>query len=302
MKIKNVILFIVPCLIWGTTWFAIKHQLGVVDPVVSIAYRLTIASFIFFVGCIIFKLNLRYTFRQHFFIALQGLSLFSVNFWLVYIAEQTLTSGLVSVIFSLVIFLNVLFNFILLKGPIRTTVIIGALFGFSGTYLVFKEDLMGVSLSDDNTKAIFYCLISVVLASLGNIISAYNQKNRIPVIQTNAYGMLYGAIIMYLIAFIGDIDFSFDMKTTYISSLLYLAIFGSVISSTLYLKLLGNIGPDRSVYIILLVPVLAMSVSTIFEGYIWQKSAIFGIILLLAGNYFALKKKVGIKKIKNENN
>ena len=150
-------------------------------------------------------------------------------------------------------------------------------------------------MSDDNFIALILALISAILASLGNIISAYNQKKGLPVMQTNAFGMTYGAILMLIIALITGTNFSFSFTLPYIFSLLYLAIFGSIIAFAAYLSLLGNIGPDRSAYTILVVPLIAMIISTIFEGYIWQKSAIIGIIFLLSGNFLAMNKKFKIK-------
>ena len=109
--------------------------------------------------------------------------------------------------------------------------------------------------------------------------------------------MTYGAIIMIIISFISGAEFTFNDSGSYIFSLLYLAVFGSIVGFSTYLKLLGNIGPDRSAYTILVIPIIAMVISTIFEGYIWQKSAIIGIFLLLIGNFFALNKKITFKRV-----
>ena len=295
MNLKNTILFIIPSLIWGSTWYAIKFQLGDVSPLLSVAYRFGIAGILLLFGCKLFKLNLRFNLNQHLFILLQGTFLFSLNYLFVYFAEQNLTSGLVSVVFSLIIFLNIIFNKIILKAPIKKDVFIGGIFGVTGTILIFKNEFSSSSLSDDNFIALILALISAILASLGNIISAYNQKKGLPVMQTNAFGMTYGAILMLIIALITGTNFSFSFTLPYIFSLLYLAIFGSIIAFAAYLSLLGNIGPDRSAYTILVVPLIAMIISTIFEGYIWQKSAIIGIIFLLSGNFLAMNKKFKIK-------
>ena len=240
---------------------------------------------------------MKFSLKQHFFIALQGITLFGLNYWLVYLAEMTLTSGLVAIIFSLVIFMNILFSAIFLKIKIKPEVAVGAILGVSGTALIFKNELKSFGLSDNNFVALVFCVISIILASLGNIISSRNQKFNIPVIQTNAFGMTYGALILFTIAMALGVDLKFNLEAGYISSLLYLAVFGSIVAFTAYLKLLGNIGPDRSAYTILVVPIIAMLISTLFEGYIWQKSAIFGIILLIAGNFFAMSKKLRIKRI-----
>ena len=297
MKINNLFLFSIPALIWGTTWYAIKFQLGTVNPLLSVAYRFAIAGVILLIICRVFKLNLKFSLKSHFYILLQGLSLFSINYWLVYFAELNLTSGLVAIVFSLIIFLNIFFNSIILKAALRKEVLIGGILGFAGTLIVFKNEFQAFSLSDKNFYALILCLISVVLASLGNITSAYNQKKDLPVIQTNAFGMTYGAVFTFIVALIAGKEFNFDLSSSYIISLVYLALLGSIVAFGMYLKLIGNIGPDRAAYIILIVPLIAIIISILFEDYNLHKSAIIGIVLLISGNFMAMNKRININKI-----
>ena len=86
-------------IIWGTTWLAIKFQLGSVDPMVSVLYRFMAAALTLFLYCKLRGLRMRFSLKDHIFMALQGLVLFSVNYWLIYLAEVHVTSGLVAVIF-----------------------------------------------------------------------------------------------------------------------------------------------------------------------------------------------------------
>lgn len=297
MKINNFFLFSIPALIWGTTWYAIKFQLGTVNPLLSVAYRFAIAGILLLIICRILKLNLKFSLKSHFFILLQGLSLFSINYWLVYFAELNLTSGLVAIVFSLIIFLNIFFNSVILKAALRKEVLIGGILGFIGTLIVFKNEFQTFSLSDKNFYALILCLISVVLASLGNITSAYNQKKNLPVIQTNAFGMTYGAVFTFIVALIAGKEFNFDLSSSYIISLVYLALLGSIVAFGMYLKLIGNIGPDRAAYIILVVPLIAIIVSILFEDYTLHKSAIIGVALLISGNFMAMNKHININKI-----
>jgi drug/metabolite transporter (DMT)-like permease len=96
---------------------------------------------------------------------------------------------------------------------------------------------------------------------------------------------------MFLAVLILRIPVSFDFSVSYTLSLFYLAVFGSIITFSVYLKLLGEIGPDRSVYIALITPAVAMVISTIFEDYRWNSFAFAGIAFLFAGNYFVLRFK-----------
>jgi drug/metabolite transporter (DMT)-like permease len=109
--------------------------------------------------------------------------------------------------------------------------------------------------------------------------------------------MLYGAAFTASLALFTGAKISFHAEAPYVFSLLYLSLFGSVIAFNLYLELLGNIGPDRAAYTVLIVPLIAMVFTTLFEGFVWHNSAIVGIVLLLLGNYLVLTKKIPFKNL-----
>lgn len=288
---RQYILFTIPSLIWGSTWYAIKFQLGVVDPLLSVAYRFLLAGILFITFCLVTGKSLKFSPREHFLIALLGLSLFGINYWFVYEAETILTSGVVAVIFSLIIFFNIFFNAILLKGKIKKDVILAAILGVGGTVLLFKNEFNNFNMNAKDSIVFLLCLGGLITASLGNILSAYKQKKKLPVIQTNAIGMLYGGLAMFALVLITGKPMVFETSVSYIVSLFYLAIFGSIIAFSTYLKLLGEIGPDRSVYIALITPAIALVISTFFEGYRWDIFAVLGILLLFSGNILALRFK-----------
>ncbi|HAH26286.1 MAG TPA: EamA family transporter [Prolixibacteraceae bacterium] len=291
MKLKQLMYFIVPCIIWGSTWFAIKFQLGQVDPLVSVVYRFLIAGLLLMAFSMIRKLNLRYTFQEHLRMMLQGVILFGFNYWFVYLAETHLASGIVAIIFSFSIFTNIFFNYLLLKGKIKKEVMAGAVLGIAGTWLIFNHEFNNSAQIALSYNALMFCLGSIVLASLGNILSKYNQTRKLPVIQTNAFSMTYGSLAMMLMVPLSGRSFSFEATFPYIASLLYLSLFGSIVAFTLYLKLVGDIGPDRAGYTTLVAPVIALVISSFFENYQWGIVAAFGVVLLFAGNILALKMK-----------
>ena len=296
MKPRQLLYFIIPCFIWGSTWFAIKFQLGHVDPLVSVVYRFLIAGLLLMVFSFIRKLNLRYTFHEHLLMVLQGMILFGFNYWFVYLAERNLASGVVAIIFSFSIFTNIFFNYLLLKGKIKKEVMFGALLGIAGTMLIFSHELRNSEQMSIGYEALLFCFGSIILASLGSILSKYNQTRKLPVIQTNAFSMTYGSLAMFLMVPLSGRSFSFDATFPYIASLLYLSLFGSIVAFTFYLKLVGDIGPDRAGYTTLVAPVIALIISSFFENYQWGIAAVLGIMLLFAGNIMALK----IKPIKNQ--
>ena len=294
----NALLYLITVLIWGSTWLAIKYQLGVVSPELSIAYRFGLAALILIVFSVVRRLQMRFDLKSHAFFALQGFFLFSLNYFLVYLAEGYLTSGLVAIIFSLIIITNVIFGAIFLDNPIRSKVVIGAIFGLAGLAFVFWPELSAFSISSQKVLGMGLAFIAMISASLGNVVSARNQRNELPVIQTNAYGMLYGAFFMFLLAIFRGAQLEFDTSAGYIVSLFYLAIFGSVIAFGSYLTLLGRIGLDRAAYVTVLFPIIALLLSTLFEGLQWGAAQLVGVGLILLGNVVALSKNGSIKLLK----
>ncbi|MEP1778927.1 EamA family transporter [Reichenbachiella sp.] len=288
---KNLWLFVIPALIWGSTWFTIKFQLGIVDPLVSVVYRYLLAGVLMLSFCILAKKKMKFSLGDHGFMALQGLLLFGVNYWLVYEAEVYLASGLIAVAYSTLVFLNSAFGAIFLKRAINKQVIIAALFGLSGTILIFSNEFMGLSFTKQTIQGTIITVLSVVIASLGNITSARNSANQIPVIQANAFGMLYGGIWMFILALVLGRPFSFDPSAGYIISLLYLTIFGSIIAFGTYLTLISRVGADKAAYALVVIPVIAIGISLVFENYQMTPYAAVGIVLIMIGNVLAIRKK-----------
>lgn len=286
----NALLYLITVLIWGSTWLAIKFQLGIVPPALSIVYRFTIAAGILWLYTSFRRLPMRFSRRQHAFIALQGFFLFSLNYVLVYLAEVTLTSGLVAIVFSGIVITNVIFSAIILKDPIRLRVILGGLIGLLGLVFVFWSELRSFDLSSGRALGLTFAICATLSASLGNIVAARNQRSGLPVLQSNTLGMTYGTIFTLLLVLFQGTELTFDPSASYIISLVYLALFGSVIAFGTYLTLLGRIGPGRAAYVTILFQIVALALSTIFEGLIWNLQAVLGVVLILAGNVIAVSK------------
>ncbi|OEK04718.1 DMT family transporter [Roseivirga misakiensis] len=292
-KVNNVHLFIIPAVIWGSTWYVITFQLGTVDPLLSVSYRFLAGSFIILSYCLIKRKSLNYPLKVHARIALQGSLLFGMNYWLVYQSESLINSGLVAVAFSTIIFFNMIFGAIFLRLKVVSKVISGALLGLLGTAIIFKDELQSFSMGSDSVTGIVLCFLGVASASLGNIVSASNSKINIPVIQSTAFGMGYGGLLMLGIALVVGKTIVFDTSLAYVLSLSYLTIFGSIIAFVTYLTLISKIGPDRAAYAIVLLPLIAVTISTFLEGFNFTVYTALGMSLLLLGNYFALAKKSG---------
>src|SRR5258705_7018100 len=285
---SNLHLYVITVAIWGSTWLAITFQLGVVPPSVSVVWRFALSALILLSYALWKRLPLRFSPRDHFWMALQGLLLFGINYVLTYFSEQYLVSGLVAVIFSLMVFLNIIGMRIFFGRPINGIGFLAATLGVVGVGLVFWPELSRFSLARSELTGALFAAVAMTIASLGSMVATHNQ--RMPVLQVNGFAMMYGAIFVALYAaFAGD-RFAFDWSFPYVASLLYLALFGSVLAFGAYLTLMKRIGADRASYSAVAIPVVALVLSTLFEDIHWQAPMILGVGLCLAGNVLMLAR------------
>ncbi|RBQ16381.1 EamA family transporter [Spongiactinospora rosea] len=270
-------------LIWGLTWIAIKYQLGEVPMAASICYRSAAAALLLFAYLALRRRRLRFGLRDHVRMAAIGTLMFSVNYLFVYAAEQHISSGLVALVFAMTLPLNVVNSAIFLRRPIGRMVALGAVVGLGGMALVFWADLSAFDLTGGTTLGVAQVFAGAMCFSLGNVVSDRAQAAGVPIVQTEAYGLLYGAALLAVIAALTT-GFGFDLSVPYVSSLGYLVVFGSVIGFGLYLTIIGRIGAQRAGYVTVLFPVVALLASTILEGYVWTWYALAGTVLIVAGN------------------
>ena len=275
-------------LIWGTTWYAIKFQLGIVAPEISLVYRFAIAASCLFIYAHVVRSPMRLTWRDHRHIALQGVTLFCLNYWLTYLSTQYLTSGLVAVLFTGIIFFNLVNARMIFGTPIERRVLMAAAAGMIGVALLFLPELRSAAGDRTVLNGCLLALAATYIASLGNMAAMRNTGSGLPVVTVNAYGMAYGTLGLALIALLRGTPIAFDPAWPYVISLLYLALAGTSLAFGLYLALLKKIGAARASYTSVLFPVVALVVSTLFEGYRWSLPAFIGLALLLAGNALAL--------------
>ncbi len=284
-------LYALTVLIWGTSWLAIKFQLGVVAPEVSVVYRFALAAAIMLGYCLLARRRMAFSPADHGFMALQGGFLFSTNYFLIYLGSQYLTTGLVAVAFSTIVVMNIIGNGLLFRTALRPRVVAGAALGLAGITLVFWPEVAAFDLSRAGTLGLLLSLAGTASASLGMLTSAWNQsRRRLPVIESNAFGMLYGGFFVTLLTLLRGSPFAFDPAWPYVLSLLYLAVFATVVGFWSYLTLLGRIGADRAAYATVLFPVVALALSTWFEGFQWTLLAALGVALVLLGNVLILTK------------
>ena len=279
-------LFAIATLIWGSTWLAITFQLGIVAAEASVVYRFALAALMVAAWCLASGRSLRFPAVQHAWFAAQGALLFGLNYLCVYRAEQHIASGLVAVLFSLIVFLNLVGVRVFFATPINRRTLLGAALGVTGVTLLFWRELAGMQ--TDALRGILFGLAATVFASGGNLLAVRNQRHGVPMLPGVAWSMAYGTLTVAVVAAVNGIAWTFDSRPGYVLSLLYLVAFGSVIAFAAYLTLLGKIGAARAGYVGVAVPVVALLLSTVFEHYQWTLPALVGATLCFAGNVLVL--------------
>ena len=286
----NWLLYLVVVLIWGSTWLAIKWQLGAVAPEVSIFYRFAIASILLILYCLSRRINLKFPRKNHLLLFLMGVGMFSLNYIFLYQATFYLISGLVSVIFSLVSLFNILNNYLFFKIKPTKLILSGAVLGLCGIITIFWKDLIHISFQDQILIGICLALIATLIFSFGNIASRFSHLQGMRLVSSTAIAMGYGALIMFAYIWLRQIPFSWSNQWIYMGSLFYLAIPGSIIAFLCYLSLISRIGVNRAGYATVFFPIIALLFSFFAESYQWHSTDFIGIGMVILGNLLIMMR------------
>lgn len=287
----NLALFAATVLIWGSTWIAIAVELGPVPVLVSVFYRFALAALILWAVMALSGKLSRTRPRDHLFMGLQGLFLFSLNFLCFYTATGLIPSGLVSVIFSLATIFNAANARIFFGERISARAVLATAVGVAGLVLVFWNDLFLGALNLAALQGIGLAALGTLFFSLGNMVSRRNSAAGVPPATANAWGMAYGALFLAALIGVSGTAMTPPPDLRYLGALAYLAVFGSVIGFTTYLMLVARIGSGRAAYATVMFPVIALMLSWAFEGYEWHPSAIAGVALTLLGNVILFARR-----------
>ena len=287
---NNHFLYLITVVVWGSTWIAINYQLGDVALEASITYRFALAAFTLFLFAKIKQLPMQFSLKQHGIFAAFGICLFGLNYLLLYSAQQHINSALACIAFSTLMVMNIVNARIFYNTKITTQVYVGGALGLFGIVTLFWPQLTDISLGAATLLGLGMCLLGTLSASIGNMLSIKNQKNNIPIVPANAWGMLYGAIFTGLAVILQGKQFSFSFEVAYISSLIYLSLFGSVIAFGCYLTLMTRIGAHKTSYANILFPAIAVLISTVVEGFHWSEFTVIGLSFILLGNLVVLTK------------
>ncbi|WP_440876287.1 DMT family transporter [Thalassotalea sp. PLHSN55] len=281
---SNSVLYFLTVVIWGSTWIAINYQLGDVAPEASLVYRFALAALLLFAYCSYKKLTLSFNIKQHASFALFGICLFGLNYYLLYNAQMHINSALTSIAFSTLMLANIINARIWYKTKITAQVYLGGALGLCGIVALFWPQISDVELGQKALIGLSLSLIGTLCASFGNMISMKNQQLKLPLLPTTAWGMAYGALFMTILLLMQGKSFSFSFNFAYISSLLYLSVFGSVIAFACYLTLLTRLGAHKTSYASIMFPAVAVVISTFVENFHWSSSTVIGFSTILIGN------------------
>lgn len=281
-------LFAASVLIWGTTWHAIVHQIDQASPTFAVAMRFTLAGLLVLAWAAWRGERIRFTSREHALIALQGVFMYSVSYVCVYLAEGHVPSGLVAVGYSAQPLVLGLAGRWLWGTPMTPRFVVGGLLGVAGVALIFAPELARMSAGQAATLGAAFTAGAVLLSSIGNLVSSRLQRDGLPFVPALGWGMVYGSMSSWVLFAASDAAVVWPAAWGWWATLLYLAVFGSVLAFGCYLLLQQRIGVGPASTVGVATPVIALAVSAALEGYRPGGLALTGVFLAIAGNALAL--------------
>ncbi|MGH9576185.1 MAG: DMT family transporter [Terriglobales bacterium] len=290
---NNVSIFAGCVLIWGTTWLAITFQLGPVAPEVSVSHRFLLASLIIATWCRWRGLSLRFKPAEHAALALMGIAMYGLSYVFVYHAELHLASGLVAIGYSASPLLSTLGTRLFFGQPVTARLAVGSVFGILGISLVYWPEFAQLTESRDVALGALFTVLAVLVSTAGGLLAQRNYQRKLHGWPTMAWSMAYGGLASLAVALALGRPYTIDLGAPYLLSLLYLSLLGSVLTFAGWLTLVGRIGAPRASYVGVMAPIMALFVSTLFEGFLWHTLTVAGVAISIAGNVLVLRGSPG---------
>ena len=290
-RLYNLVLYLLTIAIWGSTWILAKFQVDEVSALQSVLFRYVIAAVLLQAVISAMRSRKRHSPVTHGKFFLLGSFLFCWNYVLFYTATDLgLTTGLIAVVFSLIITMNMANNALLFGEKPEPSTVVGAITGLLGISMVFAEDIIALN-GDGLLLAVGLCVVATYLASLGNMMSKRLQRDGVSVTGANSWGMTYGALILLVVVLLFDDPIRIPVTWPFLSSLFFLAIIGSIVAFWSYLTLLGRVGADKAAYAMIVFPIWSLVLSWMFEGFEWTAMKIVGVGVILIGNIFIVGRR-----------
>ena len=287
---KILVPFILITLIWSSTWIVIKDQLGDVPPVWSVSYRFWIAGAAMMAIAALRGESLRLGKGGHVLATVLGTFQFVVNYNFVYTSELYITSGLAAVVFALLVVPNALLAYLMFGQRVTGRFALGSAVAMAGVGLLFVQEIRHAA---GSTGAVLtglgFVAVAVLGASISNVMQLMPAMKARPIAAMLGWAMIYGASLDALFAWVFVGPPVVEPRLGYWLGLLYLGVIASALAFWLYFEIIRKIGPAKAAYSSVLIPIIAMAISTVFEGYRWSALAISGGLLTIAGLVIALR-------------
>lgn len=291
---RSIAAFVLLALVWGSTWLVIKDQISAVPAAWSVVWRFMLAAAAMLVFALLKGDRLRLTAREQAVAVAMGLFQFSLNFQLIYRSEHYLTSGLVAVVFALMILPNAVLARIVLGNRMSAQFAAGSAIALAGIGLLILHEYRIAPVSDGVTTGVMLVILAIFSVSVGNLLQATETARGVPVVPLMGWGMLWGVLASALYASESVGVPVLDPRPEYLAGVAYLGLVGSALTFPLYSQLIRDWGPGPAAYNGVAVPVVAMALSTVFEGYHWSVLAGGGAMLAMVGMLIALSgRKTG---------
>ncbi|KXU32726.1 multidrug transporter [Sphingobium sp. 22B] len=290
---KGVLLpFILVTLIWSSTWIVIRDQLGSVPPSWSVCYRFLLAGVAMAIFARLRGVPLNIGGRGLVFAGLLGMAQFVMNFNFVYRAEHFLTSGVVAVVYAMLLIPNSVLAFLFFRQPVSRAFIAGSVVAVAGIALMLAHEYRAASVRPDMViLGAAFSVAGLLSASAANVMQGMEIARRLPMVAVLAWAMLIGAGVDALFAWITTGPPVIEARWSYLAGIAWLGLAGSVVTFPLYFRLIQSMGAGRAAYTSVLIPVIAMLISTLVEGYRWTALAGAGALLAIIGMVVALRTK-----------
>lgn len=281
-------LYAICVLIWGTTWIAITAQIAVLAPEVGVAIRFALAAVVLMAACRVRRIPLGLPARAQALVAAQGLTNFWASYVCVYEAERHVASGVVAVGYAASPLLGLVLARVLLRLPMSRRVAVGGVAGVAGVVLIFWHEFTRMTASGDVLWGAALTVAAVLLGGLGTVAASAYHRRGVSGWTPLAWAMAWGAAGACVQALVSGTPWHWSWRPEFLGTLAYLSLFGSIVAFGAFYALVHRVGPAKAGYVGVLTPVVALVVSSVFEGFEWTALTVAGIALALAGNAVAL--------------
>jgi drug/metabolite transporter (DMT)-like permease len=283
------LVWLVLCLIWGSTWLFIKLGLEDLPPLTFAGIRFVIASLILLVLLRIRKQSLPNTRRDWLLLAAVGVMAFSLNYGLLFWGEQYISSGLAALLQATApAFGLVIAHFYLPEEKMTPAKIVGVLIGVVGVGVIFSSQL-----SVAGPKALagsLALLLSAVFVAFSNVIVKAYCTHLEPTVLA-AGQMMCGLVPLLLIGIpLEGNPLRFHWTPMAVVAMFYLAIVGSVIAFILYYWLMKNMAVTKTLLIALVTPVVAVILGMIVLKERLEWRTLLGGAMIISGIALLVRK------------